>query len=323
MIREKIITISGILLSIILLFFSIRGVKFEEIIVTIERAEGRLIFLPVASILASVLLSAFKWSRITGNNVRVRETFVALIIGLFVNNVLPARIGEVVRAYVLSVKCKLSLTYTFSTVLIDRFFDLTGLLFLTFLFLPKQNLPPQVSRAIYILVCLLIASLLFLLIMSRERFIKVITGKIEKIGWTVLLKISRRLTEVQENLRRVRSPLTSLFFFLIAFLQWLFMSLSLFFVLYILDVKVNPMYVPFVCALLNMGLVVPSSPGYVGIYQFLLVYLLSLFGVPKHEGLTVSILFHASWYIPYNILGFAFTVKEHLNLKDFKNMKKN
>jgi len=319
--KQKAITIIGIILSIILLYLSLKGVKFREIIDTIRRVDGRFIFLPVISIFASVLLSSFKWSRISGNKVRISETFIALIIGLFVNNVLPARIGEVVRAYVLSRKCKISFAYAISTVFVDRFFDLTGLLFLTFLFFPKQTLPAQVSNAIYILVFLLIGSIIVMFIMSREKVIKAITKRLERTERAFLLKIGRRLVEIQENLRRIHSPLTALFFFFIAFLQWLFMSLSLFFVLFILDVNINPLYVPFICALLNMGLVIPSSPGYVGIYQFLLVYLLSLFGIPKHEGFAVSILFHASWYIPYNILGFIFTMKEHFKVREFKGLK--
>jgi uncharacterized membrane protein YbhN (UPF0104 family) len=69
-----------------------------------------------------------------------------------------------------------------------------------------------------------------------------------------------------------------------------------------------------------MGLTIPSSPGYIGVYQFLLVYIMSIFSVPKHEGFAVSILFHASWYIPYNILGFIFLLKEHLRIKDMQEL---
>ncbi len=81
--------------------------------------------------------------------------------------------------------------------------------------------------------------------------------------------------------------------------------------------------IPFVCALLNLGLTIPSSPGYVGVYQFLLVYLLAIFGVPKHEGFTISIIFHAMWFVPYNIVGFIYLLKEHLKIRDLRKFEGN
>ena len=320
--KKKILTIAGFVISILLLFLSLKDIRFQEILEALKKADLRFVFIPTLFIFCAVTLSAFKWARISGNNVKVGQTFLSLIIGLFVNNVLPARIGEVVRGYVLSKKSGISFAYAISTVLVDRFFDLVGLLLLTFIFFPKQSLPLQVSRSLYILVSLLIVLMAVLVIMSREGFTKKMTVRLNKIDKPFFLKLARRVMEVQENLKRINSPLNLFYFILIAFLQWLSMSSALYFSLLTLGVSINPLYVPFVCALLNMGLTIPSSPGYVGVYQFLLVYLLSIFGIPKHQGFAVSILFHASWYVPYNVLGFIFLMKEHLKIKELKGLEK-
>ncbi|HAX18566.1 MAG TPA: hypothetical protein DCY00_08260 [Actinobacteria bacterium] len=270
----------------------------------------------------SATLSAFKWSKISGNNTKFRDTFIALIIGLFINNVLPARIGEIVRGYVLSKKTGLSLTFSLSTVLIDRFFDLAGLLLIVFIFFPKHNLPPKVSQSLFVLVILLIVCMLTLIVMSRKKFTDTLAGIVDRIKKPFLLKLVHRLIEVGENIKRINSPLNMLFYVTISFLQWLGMSLALYFVTLTLGVSIKFIYIPFICALLNMGLTIPSSPGYVGVYQFLLVYILSIFDVPKYEGFAISILFHTSWYIPYNILGFIFLLKEHLKIKDMQELDK-
>ena len=320
--KQKILTIAGFAISLLLLFLSLKDIKFHEIIEALKKADIRFVFVPTLFVFCAVTLSAFKWAKISGNNVRVGQTFLSLIIGLFVNNVLPARIGEVVRGYVLSKKTNLSFAYAVSTVLVDRFFDLVGLLLLTFIFFPKQSLPLQVSRSLYILVSLLVVFMAVLVIMSRERFMRNITDRLNKIDKPFFLKLARRVIEVQENLKRINSPFNLFYFILIAFLQWLSMSSALFFAILTLGISINPLYVPFVCALLNMGLTVPSSPGYVGIYQFLLVYLLSIFGIPKYQGFAVSVIFHASWYVPYNILGFIFLMKEHLKIRELKGLDK-
>jgi len=48
--------------------------------------------------------------------------------------------------------------------------------------------------------------------------------------------------------------------------------------------------------------------------------LLSIFGVPKYEGFTISVLYHASWYVPYTVVGFVFSLREHLRVRDIRRL---
>lgn len=319
--KGKILSVVGIVISAVLLFFSLKGVQGEEIWLTLKRVDPILLLVPLLFIFCAVTICSFRWSRVAGNGTRVRETFVSLLIGLFVNNVLPVRIGELARGYVLSKKRNLSFTYAFSTVLLDRFFDLTGLLLLTFLFFPSQSLPPHVSHAIRLLVGLLIVCIGLIIVLSQERIANHISSRLVRLETSFLRKFAQRVLEIQENLKRIGSPLTILFLIALSFCTWFSMAVALFYVTRALGVNVPFACIPFVCAMLNMGLTIPSSPGYVGVYQYLLVYLLSIFGVPKAEGFTVSLLYHASWYVPYTVLGFVFLVTEHIKVKEIQDLK--
>jgi glycosyltransferase 2 family protein len=318
--KRQLITAAGFLISLILLYLSLKDIRFQEILGTLRKADYRLVPVPLFFILFSVTLCAFRWSRIIGTGIRFPETFVALLIGLFINNVLPARMGEIARGYVLSRKKGLSLTYSLSTVFLDRFFDLAGLLILTFLFFPRHSLPSAVSQGIYALIILLIVCIALIIILGREKIAGKVADRLMRTGKPVFARLARRIIEVQENLQRINSFFNLAYLVLISCVTWFSMSVALYFVTLMLGVSVSFAAIPFVCALLNMGLTMPSSPGYVGIYQFLLVYLLSIFGVPKYEGFTVSVLYHAAWYIPYNILGFVFLLKEHLKIKELQKL---
>lgn len=320
--KNRIFTIAGFLISIVLLYLALRGIHFHEIYAILKNADYKLVFLPTVFIFLAALFSSIKWSMIAGNNVKVKNAFVALIIGLFINNVLPARIGEVARGYVLSRKEGLSFSFAISTVLVDRLFDLIGLLIITFVFFPKQSMPHQVSNAIYMLIIVLTLCITVFVLLSYKKTAMIIADRLHAIQRPIFIKLARRLIEIQENLSRIKSPLTTICYICIAFIQWLCMSSALYFVTLTIGISVNFLYIPFICALLNMGLAVPSSPGYIGVYQFILIYLLAIFGIPKSQGFTASILFHASWYIPYNILGFVLLIKEHLKIKDLKAVKK-
>jgi len=316
--KGNIITIAGFVVSIVLLYFALRDIKFQEIIATLQKADPWLIPVPLVFIIIAVVLCAFRWSRLIGSGINFLDAFAALMIGLFVNNVLPARIGEVARAYVISKKRGLSFTYSFSTVLLDRFFDLTGLLLLAFVFFPDESLPLAVSRSIYILIALLIFCIGCMILLSREQFANKIAGMLTRIRRPLFSKLTDRVLKIQENLKRINSPFNLILSVAISFCTWFSMTIALYLVTLMLGIHVDFRDIPFVCALLNLGLTIPSSPGYVGVYQFLLVYLLAIFGVPKHEGFTISIVYHAMWFVPYTIIGFIYSLKEHLKIREIR-----
>ena len=59
----------------------------------------------------------------------------------------------------------------------------------------------------------------------------------------------------------------------------------------------------FVTAALNLGVAIPSSPGFVGTYQWLGVSALALFGVSEEAGLAFAIVMQAVWYVPTTLVG--------------------
>jgi glycosyltransferase 2 family protein len=320
--KGNVVTIIGFLVSLVLLYFSLKDIKFQEIVATLLRADPWLIPVPLVFILIAVILCSFRWYRLTGSGVHFMDTFAALMIGLFVNNVLPARIGEVARAYVISKKRGLSFTYSFSTVLLDRFFDLTGLLLIAFIFFPDESLPAAVSRSIYILIAFLIFCIACMILLSRKQFANKVASMFIRIQRPLFSKLADRIFMIQENLKRINSPFNLILTVILSFCTWFSMTIALYLVILMLGIKIDFRHIPFVCALLNLGLTIPSSPGYVGVYQFLLVYLLAIFGVPKYEGFTISIIYHAMWYIPYNILGFIYLLKEHLKIREIRKLER-
>jgi glycosyltransferase 2 family protein len=321
--KHKIITISGFLISLLFLYLSLRGIEFHQLFITLKNADMRFVFLPLLCILLSLVLCSYRWSKVVGNGVRFRDAFISVMIGLFINNVLPARIGEIARGYALARRRGISFTYSVTTVFVDRFFDLVGLLIITFIFLPEDNLPKSIAQAIYMLLGLFIVCATLLIILSRKGIADNIADKLARFRKPFITRFSKRILEIQQNLSRISSPLNLVYFVAIAVITWLSMSTGLYFAMQALGVKIAFVKVPFICALLNMGLVIPSSPGYIGVYQFLLVYLLSIFNIPKYEAFAVSLLFHASWYIPYNVLGATFLMKEHLKIQDIQKLENN
>ena len=68
-------------------------------------------------------------------------------------------------------------------------------------------------------------------------------------------------------------------------------------------IDLRPIDALFVAAVVNLGVAVPSSPGYVGTYQWLGVQVLAVLGVAREPALAFSILLHATWYLPTTVVG--------------------
>jgi glycosyltransferase 2 family protein len=65
-------------------------------------------------------------------------------------------------------------------------------------------------------------------------------------------------------------------------------------------------------AIVNFGLLVPSSPGNIGVYQYMTILALNLFGVAHDTALALSIVVHACQYVPTTLAGSAVLLRESL-----------
>jgi uncharacterized membrane protein YbhN (UPF0104 family) len=66
----------------------------------------------------------------------------------------------------------------------------------------------------------------------------------------------------------------------------------------------------------NLGMAVPSSPGYVGVYHYLVVTSLSLFGVERELALSYAFVLHLLAFLPVSLLGAFYVAKGNWTLTD-------
>jgi uncharacterized membrane protein YbhN (UPF0104 family) len=79
-----------------------------------------------------------------------------------------------------------------------------------------------------------------------------------------------------------------------------------------LGIGLSPAEAIFVTALMNLGTAIPSSPGFVGTYQWLGIAALGLVGVANSEGFAFAVLLQAVWYVPTTVVGLTLLVRHAL-----------
>ncbi len=312
---RKLVTILGFLMSPLFLWLALRKVKMAEVADALRTVDVAPLALAFCAVAAGCLLMSIRWRYLVSQSQPVGwgAVFSAMMVGYFTNNVLPARTGELLRAHVLGRRVSLSRAFTLATIIIERLSDVISLLLVLVVIMVGFPLPGWARRIGLIVFVLLLGIVLVLM--------EVADGRRSS-------KYLLRLPLMQKIAERVRRPLTSFREGLhllvglkqlavllgLSLLIWSLGALALSLTLASLRLSVPVYGLFFATAIVNLGLVIPSSPGYIGTYQWLVMSALGVFGIPHSRALTCSIVLHALWYIPLTIVGLVCFWRENLHL---------
>ena len=128
----------GVLISAVFLYFTLRGLKFGEFWEVIKTANYIWLLPGIAVYFLGVWVRAWRWHYLLRplKKIPTVTMFPVVTIGYFGNNILPARAGEVLRAFVLRKREGVPVSASLATIIVERIFD--GVVMLAFVFI---NLP--------------------------------------------------------------------------------------------------------------------------------------------------------------------------------------
>jgi uncharacterized protein (TIRG00374 family) len=255
--------------------------------------------------------------------ISITRLFPVVVVGYMANNVLPIRMGEVVRAYVLDRREKVSKTRSLATIIVERIMD--GLTMLLFIGVASffVNLTGNVAGIERIAGVLFIAGILVFLGLASNRnvllavekfFLKLLPAKIRG-------KLEGLADRFMDGLQILRQWKDLAIVFLLSILAWSCEAAMFWFVALAFDsLNLSFAAVILTLAVANLFTLVPSTPGYFGPFDFAAKEVLSgIFAFPKALASSYVILLHAALFFPVTILGLTYWVREHLSLKEAEN----
>jgi glycosyltransferase 2 family protein len=159
----------GLLITSLALVLLFRIIDWDQFIASLAAIPVGVIFLTIALYLVSIIFRSLAWQLLLQRKVTLSQAFLTLNEGYFFNNVLPFRIGEVARAFLMGRRSRLGLFHVLSTIMVERFYDLAiaaGLLLATLPFALKLDW----ARPVALIVLAVIAiALLLLFLAARNR----------------------------------------------------------------------------------------------------------------------------------------------------------
>ena len=327
--KKQIYFALGLLVSAILIWFLFRNIEFSKLLTALKEANYWWLIPNVLLIILTMYQRAYRWKFMVApiKNVKFSNLLAATCVGFMANNVLPLRLGEFVRAYSLSSQDKgITKSASLATIFVERMvFDLVALLIIFGAVLGiSSSMRDQISdRMIYatefsILFALIGLGLMFILALKPSqvgnmltRYLFFLPERINELIKNVIVKFSRGL----EFLTDLKAVMIVGFHTMVI---WILMGLSNYFVFeaFSFDIPLDASFVLLV--IVSISILVPSTPGYLGVYHGGVVLSLSFYGIGAEEALSCAIVLHAAQYIVVTLMGFYFLKKEHLSLKQLE-----
>ncbi len=251
-----------------------------------------------------LLVRGVAWRTLLQNKANYDQVFFTVNEGYLLNNVLPFRLGEVARAFLLSYKARLSFWEVLPTIVIERVIDLAfavGLLLATLPFVVEASGARQLAFGSGGVV---VVGLVILYLLARYRAQAI--GMFNRLGqrWPLLLKLGgHSISSFFDGLAVLtdwRRFLLSVFWIL---LNWViaFGQYILFLRAFVPEAQV--VWAGFTLGAAALGFAAPSSPGAVGVFELVVVGVLALFKIDPATALGFALITHFSQYFLVAILG--------------------
>lgn len=316
----------GITVSVFFMALLFRKIDFNQLWSALVRVDYRYILLAVVCTFASYFLRAVRWHYllIPEKCIPLSSLYPATIIGYMANNLLPARLGEFVRAYVLAQREGLQTPAVFASLVIDRLFDGFTVMLMLLFTLFTLRLPQGLAEAETVLrtggvvtFVLYAGVVVFLLLLKRQTM--------RTLAWTgVMLKpfpgrLSDRVIPLLGSFiggLTMSSKGGHIAAVLVSSLSvWLFCIIPVDMVLQGFGIHLPITASMFILVLLVFAVMVPASPGFIGTYHYACFKGLSAFGIAESTAVSIALVLHGTAFFPVIIAGCYHLWQEKISLK--------
>jgi uncharacterized protein (TIRG00374 family) len=299
----------------------------------LRSADYRYVFLAICFTFFNYFLRAVRWRYllISEKLIPLSSLYSATIIGYMANNLLPARLGEFIRAYMLARQEQLETPAVFATLVIDRLFDGFTVLLLLLVTLFTLQLPAGMEDAaralkaggtiMFLLYC---GIMLFLYLLKRQtmRTLSAVGYVLKPFPERISAKLIPLLGSFIGGIRLSSRGLHVAALIATSAGIWLFCLLSVDMTLRSFNVHLPLTASMFILILLVFAVMVPASPGFIGTYHYACYKGLSVFGIPETTSVSIALIMHGTGFFPVIIAGFYYLWKNKISLNELQRAEK-
>lgn len=304
----------GIAISAICLFLLFRKIDFGKMADAFASMDYRYLAPALVLTFVSYYLRAVRWKFLLApiKSTRLANLFPSTLIGYMANNLLPARLGELVRAHSLGQKEGIGTSAVFASLVLDRLCDgFTVLLVLLVTFFTIR-LPAGMERVQHGLVTggyvtftlyVSVLSFLFLLRWRTEFTLDMVTRVLHPLSPRLAGRAGDALGSFISGIRIPSGISGMLGVAATSLLVWTTAIWPVDLMLRSFGLFLPATASMFIMVFLVFAVMVPASPGFIGTHHIACVTALSAFEVGSEKALSIAIVIHAMGFFPVTVVG--------------------
>ena len=298
----------AVCLAVLLLALALRGISWLEVWTTIRQVKGVNLLAAFGMTALALLMRSLRWRNLLAAQKRLplSDTFLATTTGYLGNTFLPARAGEVIRSVALAKRSGISAAFIFATALTERVLDAIVLIITGLVLLPGMtSFPAQQKPLLWIIAALGILVLAFLLLLPffEQPSLRLLSRLRLPNKWNT--RLEPLVTQFIAGSRAFLQPGRSIAFLLYTALIWLLDGLGAVILAGGMDLPLGLTQALFLLVSLGLASALPSTPGYVGLYQYTAETVLPLFGITRSQALAYILVLQSVFVIVVLALGLA------------------
>jgi uncharacterized protein (TIRG00374 family) len=318
----------GVLISILFIWFALRGLKLDEFWNAVKQANYIWLIPGIGVYFIGVWIRAWLWHYLLGpiKKIPTKTMFPITTIGYMGNNIYPARAGEVLRAVVLKRREGVSISASLATIIVERIFD--GVVMLAFVFVNLGELAKltgasgfvgNIQQVALIGTGVFIGALIVFLIAAMYPHMTARIGL-----WFIYKLLPKRLhqrvislmNKFLEGLASLRSPFNVLMVFFTSVMIWLLETGKYWFVMHAFDFSVSFFALMLMNGIVNLATTIPSAPGYIGTFDAPGIAVLTAYGVEHSVAVGYTLVLHVALWVPITALGAYYLAREGIHWSD-------
>ena len=328
--KKNIKKIILLFITFVFLYLVFVNINVSEFIMLIKGFDFRYVFLLMISISLSLFCRGICFSRLISKTVpdaKIKDLTALCFTGASLNIVLPARAGDLFRAYYTGYKYNADKVKIFGTVMLERIFDVLVIFsFLTIgVFVYHRN-------ALAVNLCLfagilILSGVVFAVVTYKynqtDRICSYIKEKTEKIPFSELIQkatdfLNKTCNSFFEGFEVIDTPKNILIAIIAAIGIWSFECLNFLIVIYGFGCELHWSVTIFIISFIAMACMIPSTSIFIGPYQLAVISAFAIYDVSKETALAMSLLEQAVVTIFVSFVAAVYLIKNNISYKDIK-----
>ena len=313
--------IIGLVISGLFVYLAVRGINFSDLGKSFQSANYLYVFPVILIVFLALYLRSYRWGIIMESLVKYDQItlFIISSIGFMAVGILPARLGEFARPYLVKQKSGIRMSSILATVIVERVFDVLALMVVLFAVVLKISLPPIIFKTGITTLTIAFSAFLILIFLAvkKEFSLNKIDSVLSKLPDRLEKSLKHLAHSFIEGLQILPDVKKTLMVAVLSIAIWSTVCMSAYILFFSFGFNLPVINAFAISVIIALGVMLPAAPGFVGTYHFACVLGLTSFGIAKPEALSYAIVLHFLQMAPVVAMGLVFLPFQKISLPKF------